>query len=49
MSKSQITIGICDDEDFFIDQIKFYCENHLEDICDDYRFVIMHSGEEVLN
>lgn len=48
MNKRKITIGICDDEDFFIEQVKFSCESYLEDICDNYEFVIMHSGEEVL-
>lgn len=49
MSKKKVTIGICDDESYFIEQIKFYCENYLEEISDDYEFVIMQSGEEVMD
>lgn len=48
MENRKITIGICDDEDFFISQIKFCCESYLENICDTYQFIIMHSGQEVL-
>ena len=49
MSKKKVTIGICDDESYFVEQIKFYCENYLEEISDDYEFVIMQSGEEVMD
>lgn len=49
MSKEKVTIGICDDESFFVEQIKFCCESYLEEIFDDYEFVIMNSGEDVIN
>lgn len=32
MSKEKVTIGICDDESFFVEQIKFCCESYLEEI-----------------
>ena len=49
MSKEKVTIGICDDESFFVEQIKFCCESYLEEIFDDYEFVIINSGEDVIN
>lgn len=48
MNQDKITIGICDDETFFIEQIKFACEDYLEDICKEIEFVFFKSGEEVI-
>ena len=47
MGTKEVVIGICDDEEFFSDQIRFASESYLEDICDHFRFEIFHSGEEV--
>ena len=49
LNRRKITIGICDDEEFFANKIKFSCENCLEKISDNFQFVMMHSGDEVMN
>lgn len=49
MGTDEVVIGICDDECYFIDQIKFACETYLEIISDCYHFVEFSSGEEVAN
>lgn len=48
MSRKGIYIGICDDEDYFIQQIKFAIDSYLEEKYDNYEYVVMHSGEELL-
>lgn len=45
---NKIVIGICDDEEFFVEQIRRCCKDYLEEISDNYEIKVMHSGEEVL-
>ncbi|WP_027430966.1 LytR/AlgR family response regulator transcription factor [Lachnospira multipara] len=48
MDREKLYIGICDDEDYFIQQIKFAIDSYLEEKYDNYECLLMHSGEELL-
>lgn len=48
MNNKKIIIGICDDEEYFVNQVRLYCENYLENRYNNYQIVAMHSGEEIL-
>lgn len=48
MKQGKVTIGICDDEKFFVNQIQFACEDYLEEVCNEIEFVKFRSGEELI-